>query len=72
VNKQAGVILANSGPLILEILADNAHPSARELYAALPAGLVIWAMTFDPGNGVPQLPLCFQAGSKLILRASPS
>jgi nicotinamidase-related amidase len=32
---QAGVILVNTGPLILEMMADNTHPRAREIYAAL-------------------------------------
>jgi len=30
-----GVALVNAGPLILEMMADNTHPRARELYAAL-------------------------------------
>ena len=32
---QAGVVLVSTGPLILEMMADNTHPSAREIYAAL-------------------------------------
>jgi nicotinamidase-related amidase len=32
---QAGVVLVNAGPLILEMMADNTHPRAREIYAAL-------------------------------------
>jgi nicotinamidase-related amidase len=32
---QAGVILVNTVPLILELMADNTHPKAGEIYAAL-------------------------------------
>ncbi len=32
---QAGVILVNAGPFILEMMADNTHPKAGEIYAAL-------------------------------------
>src|SRR5260370_19565235 len=32
---QAGVVLVNAGPLLLEMMADNTHPRAREIYAAL-------------------------------------
>ena len=32
---QAGVVLVSAGPLILEMMADNTHPKAREIYAAL-------------------------------------
>jgi nicotinamidase-related amidase len=32
---QAGVALVNAGPLILEMMADNTHPKAGEIYAAL-------------------------------------
>ena len=32
---QAGVVLLSTGPLILEMMADNTHPRAREIYAAL-------------------------------------
>jgi nicotinamidase-related amidase len=32
---QAGVVLVSAGPLILEMMADNTHPKAGEIYAAL-------------------------------------
>jgi nicotinamidase-related amidase len=32
---QAGVVLVNAGPLVLELMADNTHPKAGEIYAAL-------------------------------------
>jgi nicotinamidase-related amidase len=38
---QAGVALVNARVIVLEMMADNAHPKASEIYAALPAGLVI-------------------------------
>ena len=37
---QAGVALVNARTIVLEMMADNAHPKASEIYAALPAGLV--------------------------------
>ena len=37
---QAGVALVNARTIVLEMMADNAHPLARDIYAALPAGLV--------------------------------
>lgn len=37
---QAGVALVNTRVMVLEALADNAHPKASDIYAALPAGLV--------------------------------
>jgi nicotinamidase-related amidase len=37
---QAGVALVTARVLVLELMADNAHPKASEIYAALPAGLV--------------------------------
>ncbi|MBO0781018.1 MAG: isochorismatase family protein [Ktedonobacteraceae bacterium] len=37
---QAGVALVDTRPLVLAMMADNAHPRAREIYATLPAGLV--------------------------------
>jgi nicotinamidase-related amidase len=37
---QAGVALVNARVIVLELMADNAHPKANEIYAALPAGLV--------------------------------
>ena len=37
---QAGVALVNARVIVLEMMADNAHPKASEIYAALPAGLV--------------------------------
>jgi nicotinamidase-related amidase len=38
---QAGVALVNTRVIVLEAMADNAHPQAEEIYATLPAGLVI-------------------------------
>ena len=32
---QAGVVVLETGPLVLEMMADNTHPKAREIYAAL-------------------------------------
>jgi len=32
---QAGVIVSNSGPIVMEMLNDNADPKARDVYAAL-------------------------------------
>ena len=32
---QAGVVLVSAGPLVLEMMADNTHPRACEIYAAL-------------------------------------
>ncbi len=32
---QAGAVLVNAGPLVLELMADNTHPKAGEIYAAL-------------------------------------
>ena len=37
---QGGVALVNTRVIILEAMADNAHPKASEIYATLPAGLV--------------------------------
>jgi nicotinamidase-related amidase len=37
---QAGVVLVNARVIVLEMMADNAHPKANEIYAVLPAGLV--------------------------------
>lgn len=37
---QAGVALVDTRPLVLAMMADNAHPKAGEIYATLPAGLV--------------------------------
>jgi nicotinamidase-related amidase len=44
---QAGVALVNARVIVLEMMADNAHPKAKEIYAALPAGLV----TVDNATG---------------------
>jgi Fe2+ or Zn2+ uptake regulation protein len=44
---QAGVALASTRVIVLEMLADNAHPQAQEIYATLPAGLV----TMEGGRG---------------------
>jgi nicotinamidase-related amidase len=38
---QAGVALVNTRVLVLEAMADNAHPKATDIYATLPAGLVV-------------------------------
>jgi nicotinamidase-related amidase len=38
---QAGVALVNTRVIVLETMADNVHPKAKEIYATLPAGLVI-------------------------------
>jgi putative heme iron utilization protein len=38
---QAGVALVNTRVAVLEAMADNAHPKANEIYATLPAGLVV-------------------------------
>jgi len=35
---QAGVALVNTRVVVLEAMADNAHPKAKEIYATLPAG----------------------------------
>ena len=37
---QAGIALVNSRVIVLEAMADNAHPKADDIYAALPTGLV--------------------------------
>jgi nicotinamidase-related amidase len=37
---QAGVALVTTRVAVLEAMADNAHPKAKEIYATLPAGLV--------------------------------
>jgi hypothetical protein len=33
--------LVNTRVIVLEAMADNAHPKANDIYAALPAGLVV-------------------------------
>lgn len=38
---QAGVALVSTRVIVLEAMADNAHPRASDIYATLPAGLVI-------------------------------
>jgi len=38
---QADVALVNTRVIVLEAMADNAHPKAQEIYARLPAGLVV-------------------------------
>jgi nicotinamidase-related amidase len=38
---QASVGLVNTRVIVLELMADNAHPNAKEIYAILPAGLVV-------------------------------
>ncbi len=38
---QAGVALVSTRVIVLEAMADNAHPKANEIYATLPTGLVI-------------------------------
>jgi nicotinamidase-related amidase len=37
---QAGVALVNTRVIVLEMMADNAHHRAGEIYSTLPAGLV--------------------------------
>ena len=37
---QSGVARVNTRVVVLEAMADNAHPKAKEIYATLPAGLV--------------------------------
>jgi nicotinamidase-related amidase len=37
---QGGVALVNTRVIVLEAMADNAHPKASQIYATLPAGLV--------------------------------
>ncbi len=32
---QAGVVLVTTGPLVLEMMADNTHPKANAIYTAL-------------------------------------
>jgi nicotinamidase-related amidase len=44
---QAGVALADTRVIVLEAMADNAHPEASKIYAILPAGLV-------PADAVPE------------------
>jgi nicotinamidase-related amidase len=38
---QAGVALVTTRVIVLEAMADNAHPLANEIYATLPTGLVV-------------------------------
>jgi nicotinamidase-related amidase len=38
---QAGVALVSTRVIVLETTADNAHPKANDIYATLPAGLVV-------------------------------
>jgi nicotinamidase-related amidase len=38
---QAGVALVSTRVIVLEAMADNAHPKAADIYATLPAGLVV-------------------------------
>jgi nicotinamidase-related amidase len=38
---QAGVALASTRVIVLEAMADNADPKAKDIYATLPAGLVV-------------------------------
>jgi nicotinamidase-related amidase len=38
---QAGVALVSTRVVVLEAMADNAHPQANQIYATLPAGLVV-------------------------------
>ena len=44
---QAGVALVDTRVIVLEAMADNAHPKASEIYATLQAGLV-------PADAVPR------------------
>lgn len=36
---QAGAALVDTRPIVLEMMADNAHPKAGEIYSTLAAGL---------------------------------
>jgi nicotinamidase-related amidase len=45
---QAGVALVTTRVIVLETMADNAHPKAKDIYATLPAGLVTMG---DDGGG---------------------
>jgi nicotinamidase-related amidase len=38
---QAGVALVSTRVIVLETMADNAHPDASDIYATLPPGLVV-------------------------------
>jgi nicotinamidase-related amidase len=38
---QASVALATTRVIVLEAMADNAHPKANDIYATLPVGLVV-------------------------------
>jgi nicotinamidase-related amidase len=51
---QAGVALVNTRVVVLEAMADNAHPKAKEVYATLPVGLVVAddAGHSRPGQGL--------------------
>jgi hypothetical protein len=42
-----GVALVTARVIVLELMADNAHPKANQIYAALPAGLI----TMDTAPG---------------------
>lgn len=45
---QAGVALVTTRVIVLEMMADNAHPKASEIYATLPAGLVVTGGPREP------------------------
>jgi nicotinamidase-related amidase len=48
---QAGVALASTRVIVLEAMADNAHPKANDIYATLPTGLVV---IDDDGSAQPR------------------
>jgi nicotinamidase-related amidase len=50
---QAGVALVNTRVIVLETMADNAHPKANDIYATLPAGLVITDHRQEPKTDQP-------------------
>jgi len=47
---QAGVALVDTQVIVLEAIADNAHPKAREICATLPTGLMPTGWQ-PPGSG---------------------
>lgn len=38
---QVGAALVNARVIVMELMADNSNPNAKDIYAALPAGLVV-------------------------------
>jgi hypothetical protein len=47
---QAGVALVDTQVIVLESMADNAHPKASEIHATLPTGLITTGWQ-PPGRG---------------------